>query len=77
MTEPKWINTPTAAVNLALVCRVEFRYSNIAASDEIDGFILFMVDSNTLTLFFNECGFQEMADELAEQCFTLSLREDK
>jgi len=35
MTEPKWINTPTAAVNLALVCRVEFRYRNIAASEEI------------------------------------------
>jgi hypothetical protein len=61
---------------MAQSCRVEFRHTDIQASDEIDSFILFMADGVTLTVLYTDCGFEEIGEEFAEAGFVLCGRAD-
>jgi hypothetical protein len=72
-----WINAPNAIVNMAQVCRIEFRYTDVQQGDEVDGFVLYFANGNTATVFYDEVGFTEIADALDDQGFVLTLREAK
>ena len=69
----QWINTPTAAINMAQVCKIEFRYTDITNSDEVNGFDLYFADGNTLTVRADDCGFADINDVLEEDGFVLNI----
>jgi hypothetical protein len=58
---------------MTLVCR----YTEIQASDQIDGFILNNGRRHHADGFLTTSGFEEIADELNDAGFVLSLREAK
>jgi hypothetical protein len=68
----RWIPTPYSAVNLAQVCRIEYRRSDVSR-DEICGFDLCMADGTVITLYYGDAGFDQVAKELSEQGIELAL----
>ena len=71
----RWIATPYCAVNLAQVCRVEYRRSDVSRA-EINGFDLYLVDGTAVTLDRGDNGFERVVAELCEQGIELELAVD-
>jgi hypothetical protein len=67
-----WIQTPYCTVNLAQVCRIEYRRTDVSR-DEICGFNLWMADGTAITLYHGDLGFEKVAAELSEQGIELAL----
>jgi hypothetical protein len=63
---PRWIRTPYCAVNLAQVCRIEYRRSDVSR-EEINGFDLYLVDGTAVALERGDNGFERLVAELREQ----------
>src|SRR5215471_4547470 len=49
----RWIHTGHSAVNLAQVCRIEYRRNDVSCK-EICGFDLYLVDGTAVTLYWGE-----------------------
>jgi hypothetical protein len=62
----RWIQTPYCTVNLAQVCRIEYRRSDVSR-EEINGFDLCMADGTVITLYYGDAGFAQVAAALKEQ----------
>lgn len=63
---PRWIALANCAVNLAQVCRIEWRRSDMSRA-EVNGFDLFLVDGTAVTLEQGENGFEQVVAELRKQ----------
>jgi hypothetical protein len=61
----RWIATPYCAVNLAQVCRIEYRRSDVSR-EEINGFDLCLADGTVITLYWGDAGFEQVVQELGE-----------
>jgi hypothetical protein len=68
----RWIQTPYCTVNLAHVCRIEYRRSDVSR-EEINGFDLCMADGTVITLYYGDAGFEKVAAELSGQGIELAL----
>jgi hypothetical protein len=68
----RWIAAAYCAVNLAQVCRIEYRRSDVSR-EEICGFDLCLVDGTVITLYYGDAGFEQVAEELKEQDVALAL----
>ena len=68
----RWIHTGHSAVNLAQVCRIEYRRNDVSCK-EICGFDLYLVDGTAVTLYWGDAGFEQVAEELREQGIELIL----
>jgi hypothetical protein len=68
----RWIATAYCAVNLAQVCRIAYRRSDVS-HEEICGFDLYLVDGTVITLYYGDAGFEQVAEELKEQGVMLVL----
>jgi hypothetical protein len=62
----RWIQTPDCAVNLAQVCRIEYRRSDVSR-EEINGFDLYLTDGTAVTLERGDGAFERVMAELKEQ----------
>ena len=68
----RWIHIGHSAVNLAQVCRIEYRRNDVSCK-EICGFDLYLVDGTAVTLYWGDAGFEQVAEELREQGIELIL----
>jgi hypothetical protein len=68
----RWIQTPYCTVNLAQVCRIEYRRTDVSR-EEISGFDLCMADGTVITLYHGDAGFEKVAAELSGQGVVLAL----
>ena len=65
-TTSRWIATPYCAVNLAQVCRIEYRRGDMSRK-EINGFDLYLTDGTAVTLERGDSGFDRVIAELHQQ----------
>jgi hypothetical protein len=68
----RWIAAAHSAVNLAQVCRIEYRRTDVSR-EEICGFDLYLVDGTVITLYYGDAGFEQVAEELKAQGVVLVL----
>jgi hypothetical protein len=62
----RWIQTPYCTVNLAQVCRIEYRRTDVSR-EQINGFDLYLTDGTAVTLERGDGAFERVIGELREQ----------
>ena len=68
----RWIAAQYCVVNLAQVCRIEYRRTDVSRA-EINGFDLYLVDGTAVTLERSDNGFGLVVAELCEQGIELAV----